>query len=334
MTNPTEEEDDEGIPPIPQRKGVFGDDGIQRTLKPEYEQALYEDFVKFWETQFNDPNIDIKAVKDADGNIPMLARENFNKDIADTWHKLKESISIQNNIEKYEKFREENEVKGKTGKLALIALKSVLRWATGQSSKITASQIITLLTVAQYEGQKLSFYVDKTGQLKSTVSRHMLEMGQPTKLYKGLDWIDVRPHPHDARASQYFLTPKGHQFVEHIEEQLDMPYEESSLLSAVMGIPMIGLKQKLEKAPPRGDDELRVITTEGKVKNVKATEIQNAKYDTLGEIKKGDKQQSIIDNKVDGDLRYEVLDHENLTDDDINERLEYSKNLKRNKTET
>ena len=50
--------------------------------------------------------------------------------------------------------------------------------------------------------------------------------------------------------------------------------------------------------------------------------------------KKGDKQQSIIDNKVDGDLRYEVLDHENLTDDDINERLEYSKNLKRNKTET
>ena len=118
------------------------------------------------------------------------------------------------------------------------------------------------MTVAQYEGQKLSFYVDKTGQLKSTVSRHMLEMGQPTKLYKGLDWIDVRPHPHDARASQYFLTPKGHQFVEHIEEQLDMPYEESSLLSAVMGIPMIGLKQKLEKAPPRGDDELRVITTE------------------------------------------------------------------------
>ena len=97
---------------------------------------------------------------------------------------------------------------------------------------------------------------------------------------------------------------------------------------------MIGLKQKLEKAPPRGDDELRVITTEGKVKNIKATEIQNAKYDTLGEIKKGDKQQSIIDNKVDGDLRYEVLDHENLTDDDINERLEYSKNLKRNKTET
>ena len=42
----------------------------------------------------------------------MLARENFNKDIADTWHKLKESISIQNNIEKYEKFRP-NEVKGK-----------------------------------------------------------------------------------------------------------------------------------------------------------------------------------------------------------------------------
>ena len=188
MTNPTKEDDD-GIPPIPQRKGVFGDDGIQRTLKPEYEQALYEDFVKFWETQFNDPNIDIKAVKDADGNIPMLARENFNKDIADTWHKLKESISIQNNIEKYEKFREENEVKGKTGKLALIALKSVLRWATGQSSKITASQIITLLTVAQYEGQKLSFYVDKTGQLKSTVSSHMLEMGQPTKLYKGLDGL-------------------------------------------------------------------------------------------------------------------------------------------------
>ena len=57
-------------------------------------------------------------------------------------------------------------LKVRTGKLALIALKSVLRWATGQSSKITASQIITLLTVAQYEGQKLSFYVDKTGQLK------------------------------------------------------------------------------------------------------------------------------------------------------------------------
>ena len=37
--------------------------------------------------------------------MPMViyrcyARENFNKDIVDTWHQLKESISIQNNIEK------------------------------------------------------------------------------------------------------------------------------------------------------------------------------------------------------------------------------------------
>ena len=264
------------------KKGVFGDGELKRELKPEVIEKLYDQWVNFWNGQYI-ASKGITPMTMADGKTDITDRSVFDNSIHQ-WHDFIESNTLLINQERYEQFKEKNKGSGKTGKQALVALKSVLRWATGQSSKITASQIITLLTVAQYEGQKLSFYVDKTGQLKSTVSRHMLEMGQPTKLYKGLDWIDVRPHPHDARASQYFLTPKGHQFVEHIEEQLEMPYEEESLLSSVIGVPLTGLKRKIANSPPRGKDEIKIVTKDGKVKNIGAGQIEEELSNKQGRV--------------------------------------------------
>tara|TARA_R110002050_G_scaffold84982_2_gene181369 strand:+ start:340 stop:714 length:375 start_codon:yes stop_codon:yes gene_type:complete len=107
-------------------------------------------------------------------------------------------------------------------KKSLLVIKDVLRWAMAQSEKITVAQVITLLEVAQKEGQKASYYIRKTGQCKATVSRHMLNMGgQLTKVYQGLGWIESRQHPKDSRALQYFLTPRGHQFVCHVEEKME-----------------------------------------------------------------------------------------------------------------
>ena len=74
-----------------------------------------------------------------------------------------------------------------TQKKSLFVIKGVLRWAVAQSGKITVAQIITLLEVAQKEGQKAIYYTKKTGYPKSTVSRHMLEMGQPTRVYHGME---------------------------------------------------------------------------------------------------------------------------------------------------
>ena len=76
--------------------------------------------------------------------------------------------------------------------------------------------------------------------VKKKHSKIIIETPDQNKndLEKGLDWIEVQDHPTDSRSKTFHLTEKGKQFIKHIEQQLDMPYEESSLLSSILGLPI------------------------------------------------------------------------------------------------
>jgi len=97
---------------------------------------------------------------------------------------------------------------------SLRDLSDVLLLAQMQSEKITCAQILTFIEVGLKEGQKMSYYVDKTGFNKSTVSRHLMEIGLEVNEnnvanYKLLGWVKSVDHKKDGRAKQYFLTKKG-----------------------------------------------------------------------------------------------------------------------------
>ena len=47
---------------------------------------------------------------------------------------------------------------------------------------------------------------------------------------------EIKAKTKDRRAREFYLTPKGHQFIVHIEEQLSMPFEEKKMRSSILGI--------------------------------------------------------------------------------------------------
>jgi len=210
------------------RKELKGNYGRGKTVaslaSSKSEDDLYKEWVKY-----------SAGVKTGDDK-PLDSKEAFKLHF-DSFLAFVKQQQLDEQEKKFAKFIKANS-KGKKGSAAIRALSGCLRWAVAQSPKITAGQLITLLSVAENQGQKLSYYVDATFQNKSTVSRHMLEMGLKTEKYAGLEWIEVRDHPTDNRAKEFYLTPKGLQFISHIDQQMSMPFDENNLLSSVLGIPM------------------------------------------------------------------------------------------------
>ena len=204
--------------------GRFGQGNKAATMSGKTKDDLFKEWVKY-----------SAGVKTADGQ-PLDSEEAFKLHF-DTFLAFVKQQQLDEQEKKFAEFVKSNS-KGKKGSSAIRALSGCLRWAVAQSPKITAGQLITLLSVAENEGHKLSYYVDATFQNKSTVSRHMLEMGLKTEKYAGLEWIEVRDHPTDSRAKEFYLTPKGHQFISHIDQQLSMPFDERNMLSSIIGIPL------------------------------------------------------------------------------------------------
>ena len=78
------------------------------------------------------------------------------------------------------------------------------------SPKMTIAQLLSLLAVSQNENQDLRYYQRDTGHIKGTISRHFLEMGQPTsKYFKALNLIKGKVKETDKRLKTYCLTERG-----------------------------------------------------------------------------------------------------------------------------
>lgn len=75
----------------------------------------------------------------------------------------------------------------------------------------------TFLTVAQYEGRSLKEYCDLAGVAQSTMSRHLLDLGERNRQKQpGFMLVEQKPDPQDLRRNVYRLTPRGRKLVDTI----------------------------------------------------------------------------------------------------------------------
>ena len=75
----------------------------------------------------------------------------------------------------------------------------------------------TFITVALDEGKSMSEYGQKTGLPQSTISRHLLDLGERNrKKEPGLNLVVSQRDPEDFRRWTYRLTPKGRDLIQRL----------------------------------------------------------------------------------------------------------------------
>jgi DNA-binding MarR family transcriptional regulator len=75
---------------------------------------------------------------------------------------------------------------------------------------VPAQLVQTFLVVAQHEGKSLREIQERLDASMSTVSRHLLDLGERNrKMEPGYGLVDRRPNPVNLRENTYKLTPKG-----------------------------------------------------------------------------------------------------------------------------
>ena len=92
----------------------------------------------------------------------------------------------------------------------LRALVHILDYFEDHAPQIPASMIEAFLLVALNEGCSLRDVVKMSGKPQSTMSRHLLDLGERNrKMEPGLGLVAWRIAPDELRRKEYFLTPKG-----------------------------------------------------------------------------------------------------------------------------
>ena len=82
----------------------------------------------------------------------------------------------------------------------------------------------SFIYVALYEGRSLREYCDLTGVAQSTMSRHLLDLGQRNRQKQpGFGLVEQRPAHDDLRRNVYRLTTKGRDLKAKIEEMMSRP---------------------------------------------------------------------------------------------------------------
>jgi DNA-binding MarR family transcriptional regulator len=93
-------------------------------------------------------------------------------------------------------------------------LRSALGLLCEQGGNMTCNTAISLLTVAMFEGRSAREYQELLNLSQSTMSRHLLDLGDITrKREPGLQLIEQHTDPDDRRKQLYHLTPKGRALV-------------------------------------------------------------------------------------------------------------------------
>jgi DNA-binding MarR family transcriptional regulator len=99
----------------------------------------------------------------------------------------------------------------------LRALVHILEYFQDHEPQIPASMIEAFLLVALNEGCSLRDIVELSGKPQSTVSRHLLDLGERNrKMEPGLGLVAWRIAPDELRRKEYSLTPKGRSLLRRI----------------------------------------------------------------------------------------------------------------------
>lgn len=85
------------------------------------------------------------------------------------------------------------------------------------NDRMPLQYVLSFLAVATDEGNSVTYYAEKLGINQTTMSRHLLDIGPSNRNHtEGYGLIDFRVDPLERRKHQYFLTPKGAQFIEMV----------------------------------------------------------------------------------------------------------------------
>ena len=88
-----------------------------------------------------------------------------------------------------------------------------------KEANVSVPQAHVLFTVAANEGLSMREYAHLTDNHQSSMSRHLLDMGEINRFHApGLGLIEQWTDPMDRRRNIYRLTPKGIQLVRKVEE--------------------------------------------------------------------------------------------------------------------
>ena len=81
--------------------------------------------------------------------------------------------------------------------------------------------IQAFLLVAQEEGLGVNDYAKRAGVSMSTMSRHLLDIGERNRnMEKGFGLVTYRPNPMELRKHEYMLTDKGRALLRQITQNL------------------------------------------------------------------------------------------------------------------
>ena len=90
------------------------------------------------------------------------------------------------------------------------------------SGRMPLQYVITLLAVAGNEGKGVSDYAQMLGVNTTTMSRHLLDIGARNRqMEEGFGLVSYRANPMELRKHEYYLTPKGKQFVQTMLRELN-----------------------------------------------------------------------------------------------------------------
>jgi len=98
-------------------------------------------------------------------------------------------------------------------------IQEALSTLRAHNEDMTVAAAISFLMVAMFEGRSLREYADMLGCSHSTMSRHLLDLGeQNRKREPGMMLIEQRPDTDDRRKNVYCLTPKGKALVDALDQ--------------------------------------------------------------------------------------------------------------------
>tara|TARA_E500000331_G_scaffold40535_1_gene33518 strand:- start:116 stop:883 length:768 start_codon:yes stop_codon:yes gene_type:complete len=116
-------------------------------------------------------------------------QDTLNKVVAET-QKITDEISALK--EDNRKIVEQGKDAIKSSTPSLEAIQSILHAFMSYNANISVAVVSTFMTIALNEGRRMTDYVEMTGLPKSTISRHLLELGPSTVSYtKGMGLIEI-----------------------------------------------------------------------------------------------------------------------------------------------
>ena len=105
---------------------------------------------------------------------------------------------------------------------ALLTAFDVLETLRGARDNMSVQLAQSLLLVALNEGASLRDMQQKTQWSMSTMSRHLLDLGERNRHMKeGLDLVSMRQNPMELRTNEYRLTKKGRTLLARVIQTLN-----------------------------------------------------------------------------------------------------------------